>query len=72
LRPPNSYLRNNFLPTPAPAFALRHRRLRKEFAMEEEPFNTEYDLLDPEIVEHLIELLETIDAQHPQQRCDAP
>lgn len=30
--------------------------------MEEAPFNAEFDLLDPEVVAQLIELLETIDA----------
>lgn len=39
--------------------------------MEEEPFNIEYDLLDPEVVQQLIELLETIDAPLWQEFSDA-
>jgi hypothetical protein len=33
--------------------------------MEQEPFNAVYDLLDPELVEQLIALLETIDVPEP-------
>ena len=39
--------------------------------MDEEPLNAEYDLLDPEVIEELIALLETIDAPLWQEFSDA-